>query len=110
MKIVPNLPAPMPVAENILEVKALAGVKPSRPAQERTLPPLVIQPRSQREGEPEIVEQQERRYEQHIYGERRIYCRRIEHLPILIELRSEIERRRHNQREGDMTEHIDVEV
>ena len=74
------------------------------------MPPLVIQSHSQREGEPEIVEQQERRYDQHVYGERRIYCRRIEHLPILIELRSGIERRRHNQREGDVTEHIDVEV
>lgn len=110
MKIAPDLPAPLPVAGNALEVKALAGVKPSKPVQERTLPPLVVQPHSQREGEPDAADQQERRYESHIHGERRTYCRRIEHLPILIELRSGIDRRRHNQREGDTVEHIDVEV
>ncbi len=110
MKIAPDLPAPRLVTENSLEVKALAGVKPSRPVQERSLPPLVVQPHTQREGEADSVEQPERRYEPHVHGERRTYCRRIEHLPVLIELRSGIERRRHNQREGDTVEHIDVEV
>ena len=110
MKIVPDLPAPQSVAENALEVKALVGIKPSKPVQERTLPPLVVQPHAQREVEAGIVEQQERRYEAHIHGERRTYCRRIEHLPILIELRSGVERRRHNQRQGDTVDHIDVEV
>ncbi len=110
MKIAPDLPAPQPVEGNALEVKALAAIKPSRPVQERTLPPLVVQPHAQREGEADIVVQPERRYEAHIHGERRSYCRRIEHLPILIELRSGVERRRHNQREGDIVEHIDVEV
>ena len=110
MKIAPDLPAPQPVAGNAMEVKALAGVKPSRPVQERTLPPLIVQPHAQREGEADIVDLPERRYEPHIHGERRTYCRRIEHLPILIELRSGIERRRHNQREGDTVDHIDVEV
>lgn len=109
MKIAPDPPAPVPVAENALEVKVLAGIKPSRPVQERTLPPLVVQP-SQREGKQDTADQPERRYEPHIHGERRTYCRRIEHLPILIELRSGIDRRRHNQRKVDIVEHIDVEV
>ncbi|MCR4298854.1 MAG: hypothetical protein NUV75_08910 [Gallionella sp.] len=110
MKIAPDLPAPVPVAGNALEVKVLAGIKPSRPVQERTLPPLVVQPHSQREGQQDTADQPERRYEPHIHGERRTYCRRIEHLPILIELRSVVDRRRHNQRRNDTAEHIDVEV
>ena len=110
MKFAPDLPAPQPVEGNALEVKALAGIKPSRPVQERSLPPLIVQPRATREAEADTVEQQERRYEPHIHGERRTYCRRIEHLPVLIELRSGIERRKHNQREGDIVEHIDVVV
>lgn len=110
MKFVPDLPVPQPVAGNAMEVKALAGIKPSRPVLERSMPPLIVQPHAQREVEADIVEQQVRRYEPHIHGERRSYCRRIEHLPILIELRSGIERRRHNRREGDIVEHIDVEI
>ncbi len=110
MKIAPDLPAPVPVAENTLDVKVLAGVKPSRPVQERTLPPLVVQPHSRREGQQDTADQPERRYEPHLHGERRTYCRRIEHLPILIELRSGIDRRRHNQRKADIVEHIDVEI
>lgn len=110
MKYVPSLPPPVVGVETGLEVKALTGIKRAKPVQARTLPPLVVQPHSQREGEPDTADQQERRYEPHIHGERRTYCRRIEHLPILIELRSGIDRRRHNQREGDTVEHIDVEV
>lgn len=110
MKIAPDLPVPMPVADNALEIRALAGVKPSKPVEERTLPPLVVQPHLQREGESDIADRQERRYEPDIHGDRRTYCRRIEHLPILIELRSGVDRRRHNQRESDTVEHIDVEV
>jgi hypothetical protein len=53
---------------------------------------------------------EEKRHDPHVHGERRIYCRRTEHLPILVELRSGMERRRHNQRSDDITEHVDVKV
>ena len=110
MKIAPDLSNPLAIVKDTLEVEALTGVKSVKPVHARTLPPPVVQSHSQREGEPDITDQQDRRHEPHIDGERRTYCRRIEHLPVLIDLRSEIDRRRHNQREGDIVEHIDVEV
>ena len=76
--------------------------------QQRTLPPLVVQHQSPVPVKP--AEQQERRIEASFQGERRTYCRRIEHLPILVELRSELERRRHNLRTDDTTEHVDEEI
>jgi hypothetical protein len=42
--------------------------------------------------------------------DRRKACRRVNHLPVLIELRSGIDRRHHNLREGDVAEHIDIEA
>ena len=43
-------------------------------------------------------------------SERRKVCRRIDHRSVLIELRSGIDRRHHNLRDGDVVEHIDEEV
>ncbi|MBI5007178.1 MAG: hypothetical protein HZB95_08615 [Nitrosomonadales bacterium] len=42
--------------------------------------------------------------------DRRKACRRMQHLPVLVELRSGVERRRHNLFEGGVDEHIDIEV
>jgi len=42
--------------------------------------------------------------------ERRKVCRRIDHRSVLIELRSGIDRRHHNLRDGDVVEHIDEEA
>lgn len=42
--------------------------------------------------------------------DRRKACRRVSHQAVLIELRSGIDRRHHNLREGDVAEHIDIEV
>lgn len=39
--------------------------------------------------------------------ERRTYCRRIHDAPVLEELRSGMDRRRHNQRKSDLTTAID---
>lgn len=103
MIIVPGIHAPIVEAEDNMGVKALDGVKPSKRVQQRTLPPLVVQ---QRYDAPEM----EKRHATEIHGERRTYCRRFERLPVLVELRSSIERRRHKQREEDVTEHIDEEV
>lgn len=43
-------------------------------------------------------------------GDRRKVCQRILHQPVLVELRSGINRRRRNSREGDIVEHISVDV
>lgn len=110
MKYVPSLPPPVAGVETGLEVKALAGVQRAKPAQARTLPPLVVQPHARHVAPPEVAGKEEKRHDPHVHGERRLYCRRLEHLPMLVELRSEIDRRRRNQRASDIAEHIDVEA
>jgi|SRR3989338_5936029 len=110
MKYVPSLPPPVTGAGAGLEVKALVGIKRAKPVQARTLPPLVVQPHARHETPAVTAGKEEKRHDPHVHGERRIYCRRIEHLPILVELRSGMERRRHNQRADDITEHVDVKV
>ena len=110
MKIVPSLP-PVATAEKIdLDVEALAPVKAAKPVQPRTLPPLVVQPRVQPHATPDKAEHEEKRHDVQVHGERRTYCRRIEHLPMLVELRSGFDRRRHNQREDDIKEHVDEQA
>ena len=52
--------------------------------------------------EPEVIESPTHRVQ-----ERRKACRRLLHQYVLIELRSGIDRRHHNVREGDVVEHID---
>lgn len=42
--------------------------------------------------------------------ERRKVARRLSHQPVLVELRSGVERRHFNRREDDLIEHIDEEV
>ena len=109
MRFVPSLPPPITVAKESLKLKALARVKPVRPVQAHTQPPLVVQ-RHVRSEVPDHTGQQERRHDASFQGERRTYCRRIEHLPILVELRSGIDRRRQKQRGADLTEHVDEKV
>jgi hypothetical protein len=89
-----------------MTVYGLARVKAPRAVQSRTLPPVVTPPPEHREPQGE----EERRRERNWQGERRTYCRRSRHLPVLAELRSGLERRHHNQRAGDPTEHVDIEV
>lgn len=43
-------------------------------------------------------------------GDRRKVSQRILHQPVLVELRSGINRRRRNSREGDIVEHISLDV
>jgi hypothetical protein len=109
MKIVPDPPQPITVAKAGLEVEALAPVKAAKPVQPGTQQPLAVQ-REQHHASPDIAGQEERRHDVHVHGERRTYCRRIEHLPILVELRAGYDRRRHNQRGDDLTEHVDEKV
>ncbi|MFZ3017689.1 MAG: hypothetical protein WA056_04410 [Gallionella sp.] len=120
MKYVPSLPPPRitGVGES-LTVSGPAAVKAAKPVRSRTLPPLVVEPHERREPERELVreasqeparESTERRQDAQTQGERRTYCRRLRRLPVLFELRAGLERRRHKQRTGDQTEHIDIEA
>jgi hypothetical protein len=108
MKYVPSLP-PVSGVENRREVHALSAVKPVKRVQPRTLPPLVIQPHaSHQKAAAESTRENEKR--EAAQESRRKYCRRVSHQPMLEELRSGLERRRHQQRGSDDTEHINEEV
>lgn len=106
MQFVPIIPAPRNLLEERLEVKRLAAVKAAKPVQPRTLPPLLSY--SHEAPHREHPEQERRQAAQR--EERRSYCRRVQHLPVLIELRSAIDRRKHAQRSTDRPEHIDIEA
>ena len=95
MKIAPVLPGPAVLVKDPLKVEALTDLRP-------------VQPQARHETPDEAVGEEEERHEPRVQGERRIYCRRIEYVPVLIELRSGKDRRRHNQRAGDPMEHVDV--
>ena len=102
MKYVPSLPPPTTGGVDRYELRPLPRVQGARPVQPRNLPPLVFQHRLPRRNKEE-----ERRHDPHPQGERRTYCRRTQHQPVLLELRSGRDRRQHRQRNGDMLDHID---
>jgi len=107
MKYVPSLPPPgVPAVRDRVTVYGLAAARAVRPVQPRTLPSLVVQPHEYREQEEEAAQRRERNPQ----GERRTYCRRLRRQPVLAELRAGLERRRHNQRAADPTEHVDIEA
>ena len=110
MKYVPSLSPPITVPGDRLRANALARVRPAKPVQARTVPPLVTHPLRQHETSQEQIQHEERRHAEPLQEERRAYCRRVSHQPVMEELRSAIERRRHKQRGADSTEHIDEEV
>jgi len=110
MKYVSDFPPPVSGVDVGLDVNALAGVRRVKPVEALTLPTLLTQPHTTHEVPLDVAMDEEKRHDPHVHGERRTYCRRIEHLPILVELRSGIVRRRHNQRASDLMEHIDLKV
>lgn len=111
MRYVPSLPPPFTVVTDRWGIAPAARVGPVKRVQERTVPPLIFQPRhAPPETPPAPIEATEKRHAVPAGEDRRTCCRRVTHLPILEAFRSGADRRRHNQREGDMTEHVDVKV
>ena len=106
MKFVPSISPPrITGVGGRLMVNRITAVKAAQPVQSRTLPPLVVPPHTEH-----MPQESERRHDPHLQGERRVYCRRVQHLPVLVEFRSGLDRRHHSQREGDRVEHVDIEV
>jgi hypothetical protein len=114
MKYVPSLPPPASVPTDRWENDGLTAVRPVKPVQERSLPPLIFHRRPRRQAEPEAepvpAGEVEKRHATPLPEERRSCCRRTLHQTIPMELRSGTDRRRHNQRKTDSTEHIDEEA
>ncbi len=112
MQHVQNLPLPPSLSglENSHEVKKLTEIKPVKPVSERIEPSLVFQKIIQSEHQRTLAKPLERRNTAPYHGERRTICRRIKMQPLLKELRSKVDRRRHKQRKTDITEHVDEEA
>lgn len=109
MQLVPIIPQPRVGVEDSLKVTGVAAVKPAKPVVERTLPPLLSYAHAVPPHAPPEIKQHEKRQVTQLQ-DRRLVCRRIHHQPILEELRSAIDRRRHKKRSTDYQLHIDEEV
>ena len=124
MKYAPSLNPPLKWVEDKWETKGPTRLGPVMPVQGRDTPlekpPQFAQPETGSEPPPEppaaptptpvpIVEVERRRNDL-AKGGRRTYCRRVESHSILAGLRSEVDRRKHKQREGDIAEHIDLKA
>jgi len=107
MQIVPIIPQQTTGVTETRDVKGVASVKPVKPLPENALPSLLIEEEVTRQVN-EVDHQEKRIVSQQ--DERRLFCRRIQHLPLLEELRSSIDRRRRKQRNTDSLEHIDEVV
>ncbi|MDO8989772.1 MAG: hypothetical protein Q7U91_09065 [Sideroxyarcus sp.] len=103
MQYVPSI-TPITANPETREVKGLTQIHAVKRAQRREQ----TEPEAKRlEAHQEEMERVERHYREHPGEDRRKICRRVSHLPVLVELRSGIDRRRHNLRGSDIVEHID---
>lgn len=95
------------------ELKPVAGTHPVRPVAARVNRAVVVRhykaylPNRQPLASAEQGEAGRRASPEQ---ERRKAARRLRQLPVLLELRSGLDQRRHNQREGDIVEHIDLKA
>ena len=103
-----SLPPRLNGPEDKNEIKKLTEIEPVRPVSERTHPSQAFQPPTTRpEHQYNLVKPlDEKRNADVFLGERRKVCRRIQTQPLLIELRSKLDRRHKKQRNTDITEHI----
>jgi hypothetical protein len=105
MRYVPSIP-PATTSPNTRQVRRLSAAQSVRPVSPREQPDLPYVDRQHHHQETE--QPVERPHQREAPAEdRRKTCRRVSQQPVLVELRSGTERRRHNLREGDIVEHID---
>lgn len=88
------------------QVKGLSAAYAVKPVYPRPHSTVYVEPAEHHEAH--ATDSQNQRSP--LLEDRRKACRRVSHLPVLVELRSGIDRRHHTLREGDVAEHIDIEV
>ncbi len=105
MRYVSSIPPPAK-SPNTRQVGGLTAVRSIKAVQlqEQSVPSVNQQTVQQ---EAARLEEQQRRSSEGQFVDRRMVCRRVTQLPVLVELRSGVERRRRSQREGDPVDHID---
>jgi hypothetical protein len=107
MRFVSSLP-PVTTSPDTRQVGGLTAIHSVKAVQlqEQSVPKVEHQ--TTQEEAARLAELQ--RHREAPFVDRRKFCRRVKHQPVLEELRSGVERRRHNLREGDLVEHIDEEA
>ena len=107
MRFVSSLP-PVTTSPNTRQVGGLTAIHSVKAVQlqEQTVPRVEQQTVQQEAAR--LTEVQ--RHREALFIDRRKVCRRVNHLPVLVELRSGVERRHHNLRADDLVEHIDETV
>ncbi|TAN80892.1 MAG: hypothetical protein EPN14_05130 [Gallionella sp.] len=114
MRFVSNFPPPV-VDVGGDEVKGVAGIRPVRPERIRSHPSVGVEQYKldeppQPQQPPPVGGQNEPGRRTVFPEERRKVSLRVRRQPVLVELRSGIDRRRRNLRAGDIVEHIDEKV
>lgn len=107
MQYVQSLPpvyTPAGPSGTVVAAQAVPGVEPVSP---RTTSETPVRLDTQR---PALEQAWEPRIYASVENDRRRVCRRIQHHPVLKELRSGIDRRRHNQRRSDLTTAVDENI
>ncbi len=101
MRFVPtiNPPAATPTSRAVKGLSATYAVKPIHEEVEPTVVTLSSEAHERENAEQQLPEE-----------ERRKACRRIQNQKVPLELRSEHDRRRQNQLDERMTDHIDEEA
>ena len=107
MRFVPSI-SPVTTSPDARQVRGLSAVKAVKPVQPRELTVPFIDRQAPHQEAVHMVAQ--KRQGDVPLEDRRKACRRLSHQPVLEELRSGIDRRHHNLREGDVAEHIDIEA
>lgn len=108
MQYVQSLPpiyTPTSPSGTVTELTAVPAVEPVAPRQaaEGPIPHLDTErPALEQAWEPRIFASPE--------NDRRHVCRRLQHEPVLQELRSGLDRRRRNQRRSDLTTAVDEKI
>ncbi|MBU0622499.1 MAG: hypothetical protein KJ795_11700 [Gammaproteobacteria bacterium] len=104
MRFTPNIP-PVTTSPEVRHVGGLIGIRAVKPVHAREQPEVEMNAAHQ-----EALRQIEEQRRNLPAEDRRKTCRRTQHLPVLVELRSGVERRRHNLFEGGADEHVDIEA
>ena len=106
MRYVSSVP-PVTTSPNTRQVNALSAVHAVNAvhAPERVVPYVELHTAYQ--GSDALVVERQQQYQAVPVEDRRKYCRRVSHLPVLEELRSGIDRRHRNLLNGGVVEHID---
>ena len=107
MRYVSSIP-PATTSPNTRQVGGLTAIHSVKAVQlqEQSVPK--VEQQTVHEEAARLAELQ--RHREVLFVDRRKVCRRLNHQPVLVELRSGVERRRHNLREGDVVDHIDEVV